>query len=96
MGYVVRDQWQQHYAEGNGFRQLGERERALFAEHTPVPDGGGRALEVGCGTGDLAACLASLGHVVDAVDFADSAITRARKEHAGIEKVRKVLWSAWT
>ncbi|KAF5998827.1 methyltransferase, FxLD system [Streptomyces sp. WAC00263] len=88
MGYVVRDQWQQHYADGKGFRQLGERERALLAEHTPVPDGGGRALEVGCGAGGLAVYLASLGYAVDAVDFADSALARARGEHADVVGVR--------
>ncbi|MFF1602436.1 methyltransferase, FxLD system [Streptomyces mirabilis] len=88
MGYVVRDQWQQHYADGKGFRQLGERERALLAEHTPVPDGGGRALEVSCGAGGLAVYLASLGYAVDAVDFADSALARARGEHADVVGVR--------
>ncbi|MFF4948397.1 methyltransferase, FxLD system [Streptomyces chattanoogensis] len=90
MGYTTQDEWQQHYADGKGFRPLGERERALLAKHTPVPDGGGRALEVGCGTGGLAAYLASLGYAVDAVDFADSAVAQARDEHADVEGVRWV------
>ncbi|UZK57832.1 methyltransferase, FxLD system [Streptomyces drozdowiczii] len=84
MTYTTRDQWEAHFAEGRGFRQLGERERELLAEHT----GGGRALDVGCGTGELAAYLASLGHTVDAVDFADTAVARARDEHADVEGVR--------
>ncbi|MFB7252610.1 methyltransferase, FxLD system [Streptomyces nojiriensis] len=88
MTYTARDEWQQHYGEGKGWRQLGERERELLAEHTPVPEGGGRALDVGCGTGELAAHLAGLGYSVDAVDFAESAIARAREEHADIEGVR--------
>ncbi|MFD7409001.1 class I SAM-dependent methyltransferase [Streptomyces sp. NPDC059866] len=88
MTYVARDQWEQHYADGKGFRRLGERERALLAEHTPVPDGGGRALDLGCGTGELAAFLTSLGYEVDAADFADSALDRARGEHADVEHVR--------
>ncbi|WP_435057755.1 methyltransferase, FxLD system [Streptomyces sp. bgisy060] len=88
MTYTARDQWEQHYSDGKGFRPLGERERELLAEHTPVPDGGGRALEVGCGTGELAAYLVSLGYRVDAVDFADSAIARAREEYADVEGVR--------
>ncbi|MFD8218093.1 NUDIX domain-containing protein [Streptomyces sp. NPDC059697] len=88
MGYIVRDQWQQHYADGRGFRQLGERERALLAERTPVPDGGGRALKVGCGAGGLAVYLASIGYAVDAVDFADSALARAQDEHADAVGVR--------
>ncbi|MER8084238.1 methyltransferase, FxLD system [Streptomyces sp. NPDC087532] len=88
MGYVVREEWHKHYADGKNFRQLGDSERALLAEHTPVPDGGGRALDVGCGTGGLAVYLSSLGYLVDAVDFADSAIGRARAEHADVEGVR--------
>ncbi|MFF1648820.1 hypothetical protein [Streptomyces sp. NPDC058240] len=40
MGYVVREEWHKHYTDGKNFRQLGEAERALLAEHTPVPDGG--------------------------------------------------------
>lgn len=88
MGYVVHEEWHEHYADGKDFRPLGDTERALLAEHVPVPDGGGRALDVGCGTGGLAVCLSSLGYVVDAVDFADSAIGRARAEHADVEGVR--------
>ncbi|MFF9757616.1 methyltransferase, FxLD system [Streptomyces sp. NPDC014344] len=88
MTYTARDQWEQHYSDGKGFRQLGERERELLVEHAPVPDGGGRALDVGCGTGELAAYLASLGYTVDAVDFTDSARARAREEHADAEGVR--------
>ncbi|NUK23918.1 methyltransferase, FxLD system [Streptomyces lunaelactis] len=88
MGYVVRNEWQQHYADGKGFRQLGDSERALLAEHTPAPEDGGLALEVGCGAGELAAYLASLDYAVDAIDFADSAIARAREEHPDAEGVR--------
>ncbi|KUN16271.1 hypothetical protein AQJ11_39940 [Streptomyces corchorusii] len=47
MTYTARDQWEQHFSDGKGFRQVGERERELLAEHTPAPDGGGRALGVG-------------------------------------------------
>ncbi|MER6848850.1 methyltransferase, FxLD system [Streptomyces flaveolus] len=88
MTYIARDQWEQHFSDGKGFRQVGEHERELLAEHTPAPEGGGRALDVGCGTGELAAYLASLGYAVDAVDFADSALARARKEHTDVEGVR--------
>ncbi|WP_327309639.1 methyltransferase, FxLD system (plasmid) [Streptomyces sp. NBC_01298] len=88
MTYTARDEWQQHYEEGKGWRHLGERERELLTEHTSLPEGGGRALEVGCGTGELAAHLARLGYSVDAVDFAESAIARAREEHSDVEGVR--------
>ncbi|MET9735165.1 class I SAM-dependent methyltransferase [Streptomyces sp. NPDC006458] len=88
MTYIARDQWEQHFGDGKGFRQLGERERELLAEHTPAPHGGGRALEVGCGTGGLAVHLARVGYTVDACDFAGSAIARAREEHADVAGVR--------
>ncbi|CAM5605839.1 methyltransferase, FxLD system [Streptomyces diastaticus] len=88
MTYTARDEWEQHYSKGKGWRRLGEREQHLLAEHVPVPEGGGRALDVGCGTGELAAHLAGMGYTVDAVDFTDSAIARAREEHADVEGVR--------
>ncbi|MCG7522906.1 class I SAM-dependent methyltransferase [Streptomyces sp. OfavH-34-F] len=87
MTYTARTEWEQHFSEGRGFRPVGEREREILAEHAPAP-GGGRALDVGCGTGELAAYLVLLGYTVDAVDFADSALARAREEHAGVEGVR--------
>ncbi|WP_217231300.1 methyltransferase, FxLD system [Streptomyces anulatus] len=80
--------WQDLYAEGRGFRPLGEVERALLAEHTPAPDGGGRALDVGCGTGELAVTLAGMGYAVDAVDYAEEALARARAEYAEVPGVR--------
>ena len=82
-----RADWSKHYDEGKGFRPLREVERDLFARHTPAPDGG-RALEVGCGTGELATHLAGLGYEVDALDFADAALARAQKEQEGVEGVR--------
>nr|BFD87044.1 hypothetical protein StreXyl84_64450 [Streptomyces sp. Xyl84] len=88
MTYTARDDWERHFSDGKGFRHVGERERELLAEHAPAPDGGGRALDVGCGTGELAAYLASLGYTVDAVDFTESALARAREEHAAVEGVR--------
>lgn len=88
MTYTERDEWDQHYRDGKGWRPLGKREQELLAERAPVPEGEGRALDVGCGTGQLAAHLAEAGYTVDAVDFTDSAIARAREEHAGAEGVR--------
>ncbi|MFJ8676259.1 methyltransferase, FxLD system [Streptomyces sp. NPDC093589] len=82
-----RSEWSTHYYEGRGFRPLRDVERELIARHTPAPDGG-RALEVGCGTGDLAGHLAGLGYAVDAVDFAEGALTRACKEQERAEGVR--------
>ncbi|MEU1788099.1 methyltransferase, FxLD system [Streptomyces sparsogenes] len=86
MGYT-RDDWSEHYSGGRGFRRLGDEERGLLVEHAPVPEGG-RALDIGCGTGELAVYLASLGYTVDGVDFAEGALERARAEHAGVAGVR--------
>jgi protein-L-isoaspartate(D-aspartate) O-methyltransferase len=80
VGYT-RAGWSEHYADGRGFRRLGNEEKGLLVEHVPAPDNG-RALEVCCGTGELAAYLASLGYTVDAADFAEGALERARTEHA--------------
>ncbi|OEV03772.1 methyltransferase [Streptomyces nanshensis] len=82
-----RADWSKRYDEGKGFRPLHEVERDLIARHAPAPEGG-RALEVGCGTGELAAHLARVGYEVDALDFAEAALSRARKEHEGVEGVR--------
>ncbi|WP_406203543.1 class I SAM-dependent methyltransferase [Streptomyces decoyicus] len=39
-------------------------------------------------TGELAVFLTELGYTVDAVDFAEGALTRAQEERAGAERVR--------
>ncbi|MGX1851120.1 methyltransferase, FxLD system [Streptomyces sp. NPDC055299] len=82
-----RADWSHHYDGDRSFRPLHDSERDLLTRHAPAPDGG-RALELGCGTGELAVFLAELGYTVDAVDFAEGALTRARKERADTERVR--------
>ncbi|MER5639037.1 methyltransferase, FxLD system [Kitasatospora sp. NPDC002227] len=82
MRTVPAERWEQHYAGGLSFSPLSEEERALIAEHAPVPEGGGRAVEVGCGTGELAAHLAAAGYLVTAVDLAEGALARAGAEYA--------------
>ncbi|MEU2655191.1 methyltransferase, FxLD system [Streptomyces sp. NPDC007325] len=79
--YVVRSEWEDHYAEGRGFQPLSAAERELLVRRVPAPEGGGRALDAGCGRGGLSLFLASVGYEVDAVDFAGTALTRAREEH---------------
>ncbi|WP_063731394.1 class I SAM-dependent methyltransferase [Streptomyces sp. RTd22] len=89
MGHTRQDEWDAHYADGKMFRPLRDTERALLSAHVPAPAGGGRALDVGCGLGELAAHLASVGYTVDAVDWAGSALDRAGAEHpAGVRWLR--------
>ncbi|MEU1799847.1 class I SAM-dependent methyltransferase [Streptomyces sp. NPDC019937] len=89
MGHTRQDEWDTHYADGKTFRRLGDTERALLAAHVPAPAEGGRALDVGCGLGELAAYLASVGYTVDAVDWSDSALARAGTTHpAGVRWLR--------
>ncbi|MFE0760351.1 methyltransferase [Streptomyces smyrnaeus] len=85
--YTTPQEWDRHYANGRRFRPLGDAERTLLAEHAPAPEGG-TALDVGCGTGELADHLTRLGYRVDAVDCADSALTHARTRYADNGDVR--------
>ncbi|MFE9491795.1 NUDIX domain-containing protein [Streptomyces sp. NPDC006641] len=87
MKHVRKGTWQKHYDAGQGFRPLSDAERALLAEHVPAPEGG-RALDVGSGTGELAVELARMGYHVDAVDFTRGALVRARAEHPEAQGVR--------
>ncbi|MGY0065083.1 class I SAM-dependent methyltransferase [Streptomyces sp. LZ34] len=66
---------------------MGDSERALLAEHVPAPAEGGRALDVGCGLGELAVHLVSMGYTADAVDWAEHALARA-----GTEQPPGVRW----
>ncbi|NMO32307.1 methyltransferase domain-containing protein [Streptomyces sp. GMY01] len=84
---ITRTDWSEHYDSGKDFRRLGDGEKGLIVEHVPAPEGG-RALDVGCGTGEMAEYLASLGYTVDGVDFAEGALARARAEHTAVQGVR--------
>ncbi|MEU3299801.1 methyltransferase, FxLD system [Streptomyces sp. NPDC006678] len=70
--FTTQDKWNRGYAEGRRYRPLDDDERSLLAQHVSAPDGG-RALDVGCGRGELALHLASMGYAVDAVDWANAA-----------------------
>lgn len=86
MAYAQAD-WSQYYTDGRRFHSLSDREKHLLAEHTPPPEDG-RALDVGCGVGDLAVFLSESGYMVDAVDFAQGAVACAAEEHQDAQRVR--------
>ncbi|RAJ64122.1 MULTISPECIES: methyltransferase domain-containing protein [unclassified Streptomyces] len=77
---TTRPNWSEHYIQGRGFRRLGDDEKKLIIQHAPAHEDG-RALDAGCGTGEMSIYLASLGYEVDAVDLADAALARARTDH---------------
>ncbi|MET9805498.1 methyltransferase, FxLD system [Streptomyces halstedii] len=83
---ITRTAWSEHYNTGRDFRRLGDEEKGLLVEHAPAPEGG-RALDIGCGTGGLSVYLASLGYTVDGADFAEGALDRARAQHAEVAGV---------
>ncbi|MFB6557472.1 methyltransferase, FxLD system [Streptomyces sp. NPDC056400] len=71
--------WHAHYDAGRDFSPLTDTEKSILTEHLTVPEDtqGARALDVACGTGELARFLAAAGYQVDAVDWAQSAVERA-------------------
>ncbi|WP_329096736.1 methyltransferase, FxLD system [Streptomyces sp. NBC_01439] len=78
--------WHAHYAAGRDFRPLSDTEKTVLTKHLALPEGaeGARALEVACGTGELARFLAAAGYQVDAVDWAQSAVDKASADSAGV------------
>ncbi|MFJ6569366.1 methyltransferase domain-containing protein [Streptomyces sp. NPDC091292] len=77
--FTTQEAWDRDYAEGRPPRPLTDAELSLLADLLPAAEG--RALDVGCGTGELAAHLASAGYTVDAVDRSETALAEARTRH---------------
>ncbi|MET9507766.1 methyltransferase [Streptomyces flavidovirens] len=83
--FTTQDEWNRGYAEGRRYRSLGDAERSLLAGQVPAPSAG-RALDVGCGVGELAAFLTSLGYTVDAADWSDHAIADGAANHPEVDR----------
>jgi len=71
-------QWDARYASGDAPWDVGVPDEHLTAFVEARPERGGRALEVGCGTGTNALWLAARGYQVVAVDLSPLAVERAR------------------
>ncbi|GHI10462.1 hypothetical protein AQI88_30845 [Streptomyces cellostaticus] len=91
MAYTTPDEWDAHYTGGKTFRHLGDAERRLLSEYAPAP-GGGLALDVGCGLGELARHLAAGGYAVDAVDYACAAVDLAQ---LSTENTSGITYQCW-
>ena len=55
----------------------GRRLAALFAETLPLPEGGGRLLDVGCGPGLFSIAAAKLGWSVTGIDLSQRMLDTA-------------------
>ncbi|MFI5986850.1 methyltransferase, FxLD system [Streptomyces sp. NPDC051555] len=71
--------WHDHYDRGRDFKPLTDEETAVLHHHLALPPDttDAAALDVGCGTGEVARLLAEFGYRVDAVDWAEAAVERA-------------------
>ncbi|MEU1407438.1 class I SAM-dependent methyltransferase [Streptomyces sp. NPDC005728] len=78
--FTTQDEWDRGYADGRRYRQLTDAEPSLLATYVPPP-AGGKALDIGCGTGALAAHLSSTDYAVDAVDWSGTALAEAGTRH---------------
>jgi ubiquinone/menaquinone biosynthesis C-methylase UbiE len=84
-------QWQRKYAPGGPLALRLEQFGAALAGHIPL---GGRVLDLGCGTGNLAAHL-SRTHAVDAADIAERMLSVARVAFAKAPVRWHLLEPSW-
>ncbi len=70
------EHWNKRYAQG--FEPFAGAPASWLVAHRELLTGGGRALDVACGTGRNARYLAELGYIVDAIDVSDVAIDALR------------------
>ena len=75
MAEADREKWDQRYAEGS-YRSRRYPSPFLVERLAELPRG--RALDLACGAGRNALCLAEAGYAVEAVDISGVAVERAR------------------
>ncbi|MGW0909525.1 NUDIX domain-containing protein [Streptomyces sp. NPDC002853] len=83
--FNTQDEWNRGYVEGRRYRPLDDAERTLLARQAPASSTG-RALDVGCGLGELASHLTSLGYTVDAADWSDHALADGAADHPEVAR----------
>lgn len=81
--------WDAQYSEGQDYPQLNNflLRRMLESARMRGKLQGPRALDLGCGTGDLARQLAHLGFEVTAVDFSATSIEQAKNHEAAVKPI---------
>lgn len=84
MTTVGRDDWEERFAAGRGFRGIDAHELRLFRQAVR-PRPGTRVLDVGCGLGGYPAALAGLGCDTLAVDWTDAAVAATRDRYTDLE-----------
>jgi SAM-dependent methyltransferase len=85
------DRWNEQYRTGNPPWDSGRTDPHLERFVAAQGLGGGRVLEIGCGTGTNAVWLASRGFSVVAVDVAPLAIERARARASAAQVTLELL-----
>ncbi|MEU1868381.1 class I SAM-dependent methyltransferase [Streptomyces gardneri] len=71
------DYWNPVYDDGRDWKQVCDAEITMFT-HFADPQPGQKALDIGCGTGQLGRCLHSLGYDVTGVEVSAAALLKAR------------------
>ncbi|MCX4792531.1 class I SAM-dependent methyltransferase [Streptomyces sp. NBC_01221] len=76
--------WDAHYEAGRGWRPITDSEAVAHAAHLAPATPGERALDIGCGTGELAGLLQEWGYEATGVDWAPAAIAQAKVRHPNV------------
>jgi SAM-dependent methyltransferase len=78
----AEERFQKRYASGNTPWDIGKPDINLIETVTAGPIGPGKALDIGCGTGDNSIWLAQQTFQVTGIDISETAIEKAREKAA--------------